>query len=67
MRCEPRGAQITHIVLELRVSATDEESWLRFRRYFAIVGPFSHFIRRQVLAMLANELGGVNTEGQPAT
>jgi hypothetical protein len=45
------------VELELRVDATDEESWRRFRRYFRLVGPASHFIRRSVLAAVARELG----------
>jgi len=67
LRCEPLGQQVTRIILELRVSATDEQSWQRFRRYFTIVGPFSHFIRRQVLAMLARELGEADAAALTAT
>lgn len=57
LRVLSRGAHGARIVLEVRVSVTDEESWPRFRRYFRIIGPASRFIRRQVLASLARELG----------
>jgi hypothetical protein len=42
---------------ELRVTATDEEAWTRFRRYFRLIGPGSHFVRRTLLAQLERELG----------
>lgn len=56
LRCEPRGAG-ARVVLELRVGATDDESWDRTRRYFRFIGPFSHWIRRHCLGMLEKELG----------
>jgi hypothetical protein len=39
------------------VSATDDEAWSRFRRYFRLIGPGSHFIRRVLLAQLERDLG----------
>jgi hypothetical protein len=59
LRCEPHGVGVTRVVVDLRVTTTDETSWQRFRRYFALIGPFSHLIRRYVLGMLARELGNV--------
>ena len=56
LRCEPRGAG-SRIVLELRVSATDDEAWAKTRRYFRLIGPFSHWIRRHALALLEKDLG----------
>lgn len=53
----PRGEHATRILLELRVSATDDSSWSRFQRYFRVVGPASRFIRHQVLGSLARDLG----------
>ncbi|HET9253364.1 MAG TPA: hypothetical protein VFP58_14715, partial [Candidatus Eisenbacteria bacterium] len=47
----------SHLEMEVRVDATDEESWRKFRRYFRVIGPASRFIRRSGLAALANELG----------
>jgi hypothetical protein len=58
LRSEPRGENVTRVVLELRVAATDGDAWRRFSAYFALIGPFSHFIRRHMLATLAHQLGG---------
>ncbi len=58
LRCEPRGEAVTRVSVDLRVTATDPDSWRRFRKYFLLVGPFSHFIRRHLLALLVRELGG---------
>jgi hypothetical protein len=52
----------TRLELELRVDATDEESWHRFRNYFRVIGPGSRFIRRSLLAGIARELGGARSE-----
>lgn len=67
LRCEPRGESVARVALELRVAATDEEAWRRFSRYFALVGPFSHFIRRHMLATLARQLGDTSEEGSRET
>ncbi len=52
----PLGASATHVGLEVRVHATDERSWAKFRRYFHIIGPASRFIRRSMLRQLVQEL-----------
>ncbi|MBV8280937.1 MAG: hypothetical protein JO347_02595, partial [Candidatus Eremiobacteraeota bacterium] len=57
LRCEPRGEAASRILVDLRVTATDDDSWRRFRQYFALVGPFSHFIRRHLLDIARRELG----------
>lgn len=57
LRVTPLGARDSRLELELRVDATSEAAWERFRRYFRWVGPGSHFIRRSVLASLRRELG----------
>lgn len=57
IRLEPLGACDTRLSFELRVDATDVAAWHKFRAYFAIIGPASHFIRRAVLADLAREHG----------
>ena len=49
---EPTGG-ITRLELELRVDATDEGAWRKFRRYFRLVGPPSRFMRRALLARVA--------------
>ncbi len=57
IRLTPLGGQDTRVTVEVRVGATDEESWRRFRRYFAVIGPWSRLIRRTVLSGLAREYG----------
>jgi hypothetical protein len=47
----------THLELEVRVDATDEESWHAFRRYFVLIGIGSRFIRRLLLHQIARDLG----------
>lgn len=57
LRADPLGPDRTRLVLELRLTATDDVSWYELRRYYRLLGPFSHFIRRHALSMLARELG----------
>jgi hypothetical protein len=57
LRCETRGSGVTRIIIEVRVAATDVGSWNRFVNYFRLIGPFSHFIRRHVLSLIARDLG----------
>ncbi len=57
LRVTPRGEHDSRVTLELRVDATDAESWGRFRRYFAMIGPGSRFVRRTLFAALADRLG----------
>jgi hypothetical protein len=56
IRVTPRGAG-SHVEVEVRVDATDERAWRRFRLYFLLVGPASRFIRRALLRSLAREFG----------
>ncbi len=57
VRVLPLGERDSRVEFELRVDATDDESWKKFRRYFRLIGPGSHFIRRSLLAWLQRELG----------
>jgi hypothetical protein len=57
LRCESRGSGVTRIIVEVRIAATDVESWKRFVGYFRMIGPFSHFIRRHMLSLIAKDLG----------
>lgn len=52
----PRGTG-SRVTIELRLGATDDAAWRRFRGYFRLVGPFSRLIRRSVLTQIAAELG----------
>lgn len=56
LRVVPRGDG-SRIELEVRVDATDEAAWRAFRRYWLLVGPGSHLIRRAALSGLATALG----------
>jgi len=67
VRVNPRSELRCEVEFELRVAATDEAAWAKFRRYFAVIGPASHFIRRTVLSSLVDELGSAeNDENQRA-
>jgi hypothetical protein len=55
IRVLPRGAHESHVEIEVRVAATDEAAWRKFRRYFRVIGPFSRFIRHSLLRALARE------------
>ena len=57
IRVLPLGAQDTRLELEVRVDATDDDAWHKFERYFRVIGPGSHFIRRTLMSHLARELG----------
>jgi hypothetical protein len=62
IRALPCGEHDCRVELEVRVDATDDDSWRKFRRYFRLIGPGSHFIRRTLLASLARELGTPEVE-----
>jgi hypothetical protein len=53
VRVTEHSRAATLVSLEVRVSATDEDSWKRFRRYFRVIGPWSRLIRRFALRALA--------------
>jgi hypothetical protein len=50
LRVEPREGGGSRISFDLRVGATDDESWKRFRRYFRLIGPGSQCVRSRLLA-----------------
>lgn len=57
LRVVPRGEREARVELEVRVDATDDESWRKFRRYFRLIGPASHLLRRTLLSAVARQLG----------
>ena len=63
IRVSPLGDGCTHLELEVRVSATDDAAWRRFRRYFRVIGPASRYIRRSLLRALVRELGRAEPGG----
>ena len=44
------------ISIELRTDATDEESWIKFKRYYRLIGPFSRLIRKASLSTFSAQL-----------
>ncbi|MEO3934580.1 hypothetical protein WMO79_17430 [Micrococcaceae bacterium Sec7.4] len=58
LRIDPYGTGSSIMTVETRVAIRDEKSRRRFRRYWALVGPFSSLIRRMALRQLAHELRG---------
>ncbi len=58
LRVLPHGDGGSRVEFELRTEATDEGAWEKFRRYFLVIGPASHLIRRSLLRALAREYGG---------
>lgn len=57
IRVLPLGDKDARVELEVRVDATDEDAWEKFRRYFRFIGLGSHFIRHSVLHALADQFG----------
>lgn len=57
LRVLPVRDRDSRVEVEVRVDATDEASWTRFERYWVLVGPGSHFVRRTLFAALAREYG----------
>ncbi len=57
LRVAPLGDSGTRVTVEVRVDATDADSWTKFRRYFTLIGPGSHFIRSSLLAALSRHFG----------
>jgi hypothetical protein len=57
-RVDPYGERSSIVTTETRVRCTDPDSRRRFRRYWLIVGPFSHLLRETALHLLARKLEG---------
>jgi hypothetical protein len=57
MSVVPLGTTSSRLHFELRLDATDELSWRRFRRAYSFLGPLARLVRRRVLASLADEFG----------
>jgi hypothetical protein len=62
LRVVPESDQASQVEFELRVVATDDDAWKKFSRYFRLIGPGSHFIRRVLLAQLERDLGTPESE-----
>ncbi len=64
IRLSSLGEGATRLAFELRVDATDDESWRKFRRYFHVIGPGSRFIRRSLLRNLASRVEASDFPGR---
>jgi hypothetical protein len=64
LRVLPRASG-SRVEIEVRVDATDDESWGRFERYFTVIGPASRYIRRSTLAALRHRLEGPPPAADP--
>jgi hypothetical protein len=62
VRVDARRGGGSWITVDVRVSATDRASLAKFQRYWTLIGPFSHWIRRSLLRLLSRELGTVDEE-----
>jgi hypothetical protein len=58
----PLDDRVTKLGIEVRVDATDAQSWQRFRRYFRLIGPASRFIRHRLLSNLDHRYGAKRAE-----
>ena len=56
LRVQPYGATGTILTMETRVAVTDPVILRRFRRYWALIGPFSHLVRWIALRLVAADL-----------
>lgn len=65
IRVDPRLGGGSWITVDVRVGATDGVSLAKFERYWTLIGPFSHWIRRSILGILTRELGRVTEEARP--
>jgi hypothetical protein len=57
IQVHPRVSGGAWLGVDVRVGVTDESAWRRFVPYWALIGRFSHLIRRAVLRSLAQKLG----------
>lgn len=57
LRIDPRASGGSWITFDLRVGATDDQAWRTFGRYWALIGQFSHLVRRGLLSAMERELG----------
>jgi len=50
----------SRLVFELRLTATDDESFRSFQRYYRSIAPFSRFFRRAGLRLISKELVAID-------
>jgi molybdopterin biosynthesis enzyme len=57
-RVDPYGERSSIVITETRVRCTDQDSRRRFWRYWLVVGPCSHLLRKMSLRMWVRKLEG---------
>lgn len=57
LQCDALDDEGARVSVEVRVDATTDEAWTRFRRYFRRIGAGSRIVRRTMLRRLAREHG----------
>ena len=57
LQVDALDAESARVSVEVRVDATTDEAWDRFRRYFRRIGPGSRIVRRTMLRRLARDHG----------
>jgi hypothetical protein len=62
LRVDSDGRGGSWITWDLRVSATDQSTWRKFRRYWFVIGLFSHWLRRSALSRFEQRLGASPSE-----
>jgi hypothetical protein len=56
LRVQPFGAASSLVITETRVLCTDASSRRKFKTYWRLIGPFSAFIRTQMLSLIEKEV-----------
>jgi hypothetical protein len=62
LRVDPDSRGGSWISWDLRVTTTDEVTWKLFRKYWLVIGRFSHLLRRSALRSFQRQLAGPGTE-----
>lgn len=62
LRLDPDSQSGSWLTWELRVTSTDDSSWSKFRKYWFLIGNFSHLLRRMALKDFQYQLGQGRTD-----
>lgn len=62
LKVDPDAHGGSWLTWELRVTATNDETWKQFKKYWFVIGKFSHMIRRMALKLFETKLGAVDEE-----
>lgn len=62
LEVHPRSDGGSWIEVDLRVDTTDDGSWEKFESYWALIGRFSHAIRKTLLRRMVKKLGAAKDD-----